>query len=79
MWSLEVNCFFRVSFRVSLRVLLSFKVSLGLQGFIEDTHTQKVVFSVSFRVSLRFTGSSGFKFGFHLKGFNQSFLGCRFL
>ena len=31
--------------------------------------------SVSFRVS--FAGSSGFKFGFHFKGFQSEFLGCR--
>ena len=49
-----------------------------------DPHPEKMIYLYGwFTVSLvshlgvSFTGSSGFKFGFHLKGFNQSFLGCR--
>ena len=59
----------------NFKQILYFKWSQWSPPWKNDLRVIYGFFSVSFRVS--FTGSSGFKFGFHLKGFNQSFLGCR--
>ena len=62
-----IQGFFRVPFRVSFRVSFMFLQGV-IQGFFGVSFTVSLV--SHFRVS--FTGSSGFKFGFHL-GFQSEF------